>query len=157
MNSAINVVKELKEMLRQRVPSLEEFKALFTEILYTELITKGRGLLKYILTAFHKETMKAQTIDYSAMTIEHLIPQSRINQDGFTEKIIGQIGNLILVSSDANNKLGDKSFVEKKKILNSAGLILPAEIASADEWGVEQIVKRTESMAAKAYNKLWKI
>jgi len=91
------------------------------------------------------------------MTIEHLVPQSLIGQYGFTEQIVGQIGNLILVSGFANNKLGDKSFAEKKKILKDAGFTLPAEIAAADEWGADQIVKRTDSMAAQAYNKHWKI
>jgi len=157
MDSAVRVITELKAMLRKRVPSLDEFKALFTEILYTDRITKARGLVKYILTAFHKETEKTQTVDYSTMTIEHLVPQSRIGQDGFTELIVGQIGNLILVSPSANNKLGNKSYAEKKKVLMGAGFPLPAEIAAADEWGVEQIIQRTESMASKAYNKHWRI
>jgi hypothetical protein len=118
---------------------------------------KARGLVKYVLTAFHKETVKAQTVDYGTMTIEHLVPQSRIGQNGFTEKIVGQVGNLILVSGFANNKLGDKSFAEKKKILKDAGFALPAEIAAGAEWGVEQILRRTDRMAAEAYNKYWKI
>ena len=157
LDSAVGVITELKKMLRKRVPSLEEFKALFAEIVYTDRITKARGLVKYVLTAFHKETEKAQTVEYGTMTIEHLVPQSLIGQYGFTEQIVGQIGNLILVSGFANNKLGDKLFAEKKKILKDAGFTLPAEIAAADEWGADQIVKRTDSMAAQAYNKHWKI
>ena len=43
MDSAVRVITELKKMLRKRVPSLEEFKALFAEILYTDRITKARG------------------------------------------------------------------------------------------------------------------
>ena len=35
---------ELKTMLRKRVPSLDEFKALFSETLYTDRITKARGM-----------------------------------------------------------------------------------------------------------------
>jgi hypothetical protein len=157
MDSAVRVITELKTMLRKRVPSLDEFKALFMEILYTDRITKARGLVKYILTAFHKETEKTQTIDYNTMTIEHLVPQSRIGHDGFTEQTVGQIGNLILVSGFANKKLGNKSFVDKKKILTDAGFPLPAEITAADDWGVGQIVRRTERMATEAYNKHWRI
>ena len=157
MNSAVKVITELKTMLRKRVPSLDEFKALFMEILYTDRITKARGLVKYILTAFHKEIMKTQTIDYTTMTIEHLVPQSRIGQDGFTEQTVGQIGNLILVSGGANKKLGNKSFVDKKKILIEAGFPLPAEIGAADDWGVDEIKRRTERMSMAAYKKFWKI
>jgi uncharacterized protein with ParB-like and HNH nuclease domain len=157
MNSAVKVTSELKTMLRKRVPSLEEFKALFSEILYTDRITKARGLVKYILTAFHKETEKTQTVDYSAMTIEHLVPQSRIGKDGFTEQVVGQLGNLILVSAPANDKLANKPFVDKKKILADARFPLPADIAAADVWGIDQILSRTEAMAAEAYGKHWKI
>jgi len=157
MDSSVRVITELKTMLRERVPSLEEFKALFAEILYTDLITKARGLAKYILTAFHKVSEKTVTVDYSTMTIEHLVPQSRIGKNGLTEQIVGQIGNLILVSGPANNKLGNKSFAEKKKVLMGAGFSLPPEIVAAREWGAEQIIQRTDSMAVEAYNKHWRI
>jgi hypothetical protein len=56
-----------------------------------------------------------------------------------------------------NDKLGNKSFIEKKRILADAGFPLPAEIAAAGEWGIKQIVSRTETMAAEAYGKIWKI
>jgi uncharacterized protein with ParB-like and HNH nuclease domain len=157
VNAAVKVIAELKTMLRKRVPSLDEFKALFSETLYTDRITKSRGLVKYVLSVFHKEIMKAQSIDYSTMTIEHLIPQSKIGKDGFSEKTIGQIGNLILVSSSINTKLDNKSFIDKKKILTDAGFPLPTEITGASAWGVDQITKRTETMAIEAYEKYWKI
>jgi uncharacterized protein with ParB-like and HNH nuclease domain len=157
MDSALKVIKELKRMLRARVPSLDEFKALFAEIICTDRITKARGLAKYILTFFHKEAEKILTIDYSTMTIEHLAPQSQIGQNGLTEQIVGQIGNLILVSDPANTKLGNKPFAEKKKVLIDAGYSLPPEIAAAKEWGAEQIIRRTEKLAVEAYNKHWKI
>lgn len=113
--------------------------------------------MKYILTFFHKKAEKTLTVDYSTMTIEHLAPQSRIGQNGLTEQIVGQIGNLILVSDPANTKLGNKSFAEKKKVLIDAGFSLPSEIAAAKEWGAKQIIRRTEKLAVEAYNKLWKI
>jgi uncharacterized protein with ParB-like and HNH nuclease domain len=157
MNSTLRVIKELKRMLLERVPSLDEFNALFTEILCTDRITKSRGLVKYILTFFHKEAEKILTVDYSTMTIEHLAPQSRIGQNGLTEQIVGQIGNLILVSDPANTKLGNKPFAEKKKVLIEAGYSLPSEIVEAKEWGAEQIIRRTKNLAVEAYNKHWKI
>jgi hypothetical protein len=63
------------------------------------------------------------------MTIEHLVPQRRIGANGFSEEIVGQLGNLILVPSDLNTKLDDKSFKEKKKVLKAAGVIIPPEFA----------------------------
>jgi len=145
MDAALEVIKELKGMLRERTPSIDEFTALFPEILYTDQVTKGRALVKCLLTMFHSEQEKALTVEYDTMTIEHLVPQSRIGQDGLTENIVGQIGDLILVSAPANVKLGNKSFPEKKKILEIAGFSLPQEVANTDDWA--QMKSRAARMA----------
>ena len=157
MEALLRVIQELKAMLRDRVPSLEEFKALFAEIVYTDRLTKSRSLVKYILAAFHRKQQSAITVDYGSMTIEHLVPQSRIGEHGLTEQIVGQMGNFILVSATANTRLGNRPFREKKKVLEQVGFPLPLEIATAEDWGAEQITRRTEALAAEAYNKQWKI
>ena len=56
------------------------------------------------------------------MTIEHLVAQSLIGTDGFTDALVGQCGNLILVPEELNDKLADKSFTQKKAILAEADL-----------------------------------
>ncbi|TAJ93692.1 MAG: DUF262 domain-containing protein [Gammaproteobacteria bacterium] len=155
--TALSVIKELKEKLRDRVPVLGEFKALFPQIVYTDEITKQRALVKYILVGFDKAKTTGTTIDYDSMTIEHLVPQSCVGTGDFTEGIVGQLGNLILLSGDMNSKLGDKSFKEKKKILRVAGFVLPTEIASATDWTAQDIEARTQVLADRAYTKVWKI
>ena len=156
-NAAVQVIKELKEKLRERIPSLDEVKALFPEIVYTESLTKQRGLMKYILIGFHRKEVPGITTDYDAMTIEHLIPQSQIGTGEYTEHIIGQAGNLILVSNNLNAQLRDKNFQEKKKIILDAGCKLPPEIASASAWTPSDIKVRTEQMAIEAHNNIWTI
>ncbi len=156
-DSALVVLKELKEKLRKRVPSLEEVKALFPQILYTDEITKQRSLVKYILVCFDKAKKTAVTTDYDAMTIEHLVPQSAIGTGNFTEEIIGQLGNLILVSVDMNSKLGNKPFKEKKRILRAAHFPLQTSIDGAADWTATDIAKRTQALAVEAYEKVWKI
>jgi|GEM_PF-4404996 len=44
MNEALGVIKELKVKLRNRIPSIEEVKALFPEIVYTANITNNEIL-----------------------------------------------------------------------------------------------------------------
>ncbi len=156
-DTALAVLKELKEKLRKRVPVLEEVRALFPQILYTDEITKQRGLVKYILAGFDRATKTGVTTDYDSMTIEHLVPQSHIGTADFTEANVGQLGNLILVSGDMNSKLGDKPFKDKKRILQAAHFPLPSDIASIGDLTADKIVRRTQTLAERAYNSVWKI
>jgi len=157
VHEALRIIKELKKKLRDRIPSLEEVKALFPEIIFTDNITKQRGLVRYILARFDGQLSSAVPVDYEAMTIEHLASQSLIGTSGFTEDIVGQVGNLILVSGDLNQKLRNKMFSEKKQILQAANFPLPRDIAAASDWSPQNIISRTESMAVESYNELWKI
>ncbi len=157
LNSALKLIKELKSKMRERVPAFDEVKALFPQIIYTDQVTKQRGLVKYILIYFDKLTSSGVTVDYDTMTVEHLVPQSQIGSGAFTEDIVGQVGNLILVSSALNERLSNKPFTEKKRILQESGYPLQPEIAKASDWTVAKITTRTEQMARDAYNSVWKI
>lgn len=153
---ALLAAKELKGKLRQRIPVVEEVKALFPQILFTDSITKQKPLVKYILRKFLELEKGGIAIDYESMTIEHLVPQSQIKSGAFSEEIVGQLGNLVLVSSNFNNSLMDKKFPEKKAMLKAAGL-LPADLENVDDLTTEIIRARTQSMAEEAHTKIWKI
>jgi len=155
--TAVEVIKDLKQKLRDRVPSIEEVKALLPNIIYTDNVTKQKKLVKYILAGFDKQIGLPMAVDYDLMTIEHLASQSLIGTSGYVEGVIGQIGNLLLVTEELNVKLKDRSFGEKKKILKETGFKLPAEIESATEWGPNEIATRTGSLADRAYKDVWKI
>lgn len=154
---ALKIIKELRNKLHERIPSLEEVKALFPEIVYTDNLTKQRNLIRYILINIYKQQSLGIPIDWNAVTIEHVIPQSGIGTEDLTENIVGQLGNLILVSSEINEKLKNRSFGEKKKILIDAKYQLPDDISSASKWTKTEIVNRTARLAELSYNTIWKI
>ncbi len=154
---AVSVIKDLKKKLRKRIPSLEEVRALFPKLLYTDNLTKQKKLVKYMLSCFHKASRRSEAIDCSSMTIEHLVPQSLIAQGTFSDQIIGQAGNLILVTDELNTKLKNKSFKQKKNILIDAGYRLDSDIQSATDWTANDIEARTLRMADEAYNSVWRI
>lgn len=156
-DEAVAVIGELRQKLGERVPSLDEFKALFPNLIYTENVTKERRLMKYTLVGLHKASPPPLSVDYEAMTVEHLVPQSAIGTGEFTDALVGQSGNLILVPSDLNDKLADKSFADKKAVLEAAKYGLPDDIKEASDWGKEQIEARTGALAEQAYNEIWKI
>jgi uncharacterized protein with ParB-like and HNH nuclease domain len=156
-HAAVIVINELKAKLRGRIPGLDEVKALFPTIIFTESQTKQRNLVRYILAGFQTASIASVTIDFDGMTIEHLVPQSQIGSGGFTEELVGQVGNLILVPSKLNEKLANKSFKEKKKILQSAAVSLPVEFAGLSDLSPREIQSRTANLAELAFKKVWKI
>lgn len=151
------IAKDLKQKLRERVPSYEQVKAAFPEIIYTKNYTKQRSLVKYILMSLAKAHTSAVVVDYDSMTIEHLVPQNKIGDGEWTDEIVGQIGNLVLVPERLNNALRDKPFKDKKKILLEKKTILDSAILKAEEWTIDCIKKRTDDIAEKAFKKIWKI
>lgn len=128
---AVSVIQELRRKLRSRVPSIEEFKALFPTIIVTENVTKQKKLVKYVLVGLDRFEKEDSTIDYDQMTIEHLAPQSLIGRIRYDDALIGQFGNLILISEELNGKLRDRPFKDKKRILQDSDYSLPKCIASA--------------------------
>jgi hypothetical protein len=126
-------------------------------MVFTDTQTKQRSLVKYTLSGFLAHSLASVTIDFGGMTIEHLAPQSLIGTGSFSEEVIGQLGNLILVPSGLNTKLADKPFKEKKKILENAGVALPPEFAKLTALTPETIQTRTATLAELAYQQVWKI
>jgi uncharacterized protein with ParB-like and HNH nuclease domain len=155
--TAIQVIKDLKSKLIGRIPKVDEFKALFQEIIYTDNVTKQKKLVKYILVALDRAPLSPTVVDYEQMSIEHLAPQSLIGSSGYDDESIGQIGNLLLVSTALNEKLKNKPFKDKKKLLTDNGYKLPDDIKNATNWGGVEIRRRTELLAEKAYDKVWKL
>ena len=153
----VRIINDMKDKLRKRIPSVDEVQALFPEHIYTYNFTKERKLLKYILVCFDRHVNTSTTIDYEKMTIEHLIPQSSISATGYKDEIVGQIGNLIIVPDDINFKLKDKSFTEKKALLQAEGASIPLEISEAEEWNKEKIETRTRKLVNQAYTEVWRI
>ena len=87
------------------------------------------------------------------MSIEHLMPQSSAT----SADAVGQLGNLILVSEDVNQKLGNKTFPAKKKILENANVILDEFIAPRSRWDAKAVEDHTNWLAKMAYTKIWKV
>lgn len=155
--SAAIIIAEMRDKLRERVPSEAEFVALFPELIYTNKVSKQRSLVKYVLVEFAKHNKTAFPADYADLTIEHIAPQSAINDSEWSHETVGQLGNLLLVTSEINGKLKDKDFNTKKKLLKDAGYPLPQELADAKVWTPKEIDARTASLAKQAFDVVWKI
>lgn len=156
-NIASAEIRSLVEKLKQRVPAASEFDAAFEQIMYTDSLTSQRALVRYILSkvALHESLPVIGSTD--ELTIEHLIPQNKIDGKKWPEEIVGQVGNLILVDLDTNAELGTKSFREKKRILLKKGYKIPKEFSDQNQLTPELIRKRTQNLSESARKTIWKV
>lgn len=156
---ATPVLNELKKKLKERVPSEQEFLALFPELIYTNTVSKQRALVKYVLARIARFEGHAFPVDRDELTIEHLHPQSKIDGSKWADEVVGQLGNLILVPKELNDKLENKSFADKKVILkaNKCDELLPDYFWSAGDLTPDLVVRRTRDIGTIAYNSVWRI
>ena len=150
------VLSELKKSIIKKIPEYNQFEADFSNIEYINKKTRSKNLLKYILARFLSKKSIGVSIDYDAMTIEHLLPQSK--QNALNSHNIGSIGNLILVDAKTNSEeLRDYDFKKKKDVLMSKNYPLEEYIKDSVSWSSEEINKRTKIMCKEAYLSLWKV
>ena len=126
----LKCLSELKNKLRDRKPSYQEFEATFLEIAYTNKFTKQKKLVQYILAKIDRSQSAGIHIDYERMTIEHLAPQNPGSKGAVTAKWVGSLGNLIFVDAAVNNKLANKDFAAKMKVLANTSVYLDASQSS---------------------------
>ena len=160
-NDKANSLSGLKTKLRDKVPSLGEFKANFSEIFTTSKISKHKSLVRYILIKYdqYNREMNGQnlSIDYESLTIEHIYPENPTAIPKLPDEQVGLIGNLILVDHKLNDKLGTKPFEEKKKVLVASDLFIDDDIKSANSWELTEITRRTDNIAEICYSSIFKI
>jgi hypothetical protein len=89
------------------------------------------------------------------MTIEHLAAQNAFGPNPISDERCAEIGNLILLDHELNEKLGNEPFPEKLKIIQNSIMQLESAITKAQKWSDTEISKRTERLATLAYNKVW--
>lgn len=159
-SSRLAVIRELRQKMREKLPTFDEFYANFKIFKFTNGFTKQKKTIFYILSKFDGfYNRNAASIHYDLMTIEHILPQNPTssmklpNQDEY----VGLIGNLILVSEEMNNNLGTKSFPEKQFTLQSSSVYVDEKIVNATNWTESEIEARTLFIAQKAYNEVFKI
>lgn len=97
-------------------------------------------------------------VDLSSLNIEHIMPQtqseywarvSEMDIDNYS-KIVNVLGNLTLAAKPDNSKMSNKTFDDKKKILESTKhLKLNSDILQKDSWTVDDIHQRTQILVDK--------
>jgi hypothetical protein len=154
----IKVLSDLKQKLRSKIPTYKEFEANFNEIYYSDIFTKQKKLVQYILGKFSMFYSEGIAINPDKMTIEHLAPQNpRQPFAKIPAKNIARLGNLVYVCEDLNKKLDNKLFPDKIALLVKSHTPIDEYLRHSKKWGIQEIDHRTKLLSKTAYEKIWKI
>ena len=153
----VAIIRDLVGKLRGKRPPYQEFEANFRSILCSEKFTKRKALVRYILRKVTPASPGGVAVDWEGMTIEHLACQSIPKGSGLTDEQVAEMGNLLLVGSDLNDKLKAKPFLEKMRILREENVRVDPYLLRQKEWTAREIRKRTHVLAKEAFDRIWRI
>lgn len=140
---------EVKAILSRLIPTDTEFKIAFIS---SGKLTLNRA--KYVLAMLEKAAdakfgRPERALDWTstAVTIEHVLPQSSAGSDDALQVKIDEIGNLALLEKRLNHQLGSKPFEDKRDAYRASDFGLTKELADLDSWTTDQVTSRTASFA----------
>lgn len=153
-------INSINNALRGTYPNDKDFKEDFR--LKSMRTLQSPKKARYLLGEIEMSIDKTNAIDFSLLTLEHILPESPDGQwidyfgkDDYNEHI-DRLGNMTLVSKDLNKELNRKKFDDKKETLKSSHLKITNKIQEYKNWNAESVNDRQNWMANFALQR-WKI
>lgn len=151
---------ELLPTLKKVYLSDSRFLNSFSE--FTVSTRNRKNLAKHILFEIEhqmsREDYRVQSAKYS---LEHIVPENP--EDGWDEfdnrvkdLFLWRLGNLALLDSKANKRIGNQPFAEKRAVYKSSSFKITQGCAEYDEWTPREINQRQREMATIA-SAIWRI
>lgn len=158
-------IEAMRRYLADQSPSDPEFKA---GIENKRVRLNERT--KYMLIKLEEEYYGGSISNKLDYDIEHIAPRASFSAKKYsswpqyldtTEATFEQhrdlLGNLTLLESNKNVKIGNSPFENKKQTYRESNSVMTNRIAEEwDEWGIEQINNRTSELAETATN-VWSL
>lgn len=140
---------DVREILSKLIPTDTEFKIAFGS---SSRLRLSRA--KYMLAMLEKASdaksgRPERALDWTstAVTIEHVLPQSAGRMDDALQLKIDEIGNLTLLEKRLNHQLGSKPFDEKRESYRASDFRLTKQLAELSNWKTSDITDRTAEFA----------
>jgi uncharacterized protein with ParB-like and HNH nuclease domain len=151
--NAKDIINTLKESLTSRMPDEAVFTDKFKDLKFYNGYTRDKKLIQYIFNKIERSKLATNELAPENISLEHILPQSKNDKE-----IIGEIGNLLPLSQELNEKAKDKSVIDKLSIYQKSQYALPKEFADEHiiPWNPTTIAKRTEILAKYCYTDIWK-
>ncbi len=158
-NAKHSVIREMAAKLEDRMPSIDEFKASFDSKLYfASTETKQKKLVQYVLRKIELNKQN-YNVDLNNISLEHIYPENpNSDWESLSDKdLFKNIGNLVILDSNINSKVGSKDYTAKKTIiLKESTLISTKEVFDENSlWTGSEIKKRRDLIVALMYKDIW--
>lgn len=150
--SEVSIIDLLCNMFyKMRLPNNDEVKR---ELLIMNFYEARKKYSKFILGKIEENNTKV-AVDFRnpKITIEHVMPQKLTsswrsdlgkNHEQVQKTYLHNIGNLIL--TEFNSEIGNKSFADKKKKLNTSSLNYRLDVIDKKVWNETSIKKHQKNM-----------
>ncbi|MEU1849733.1 DUF262 domain-containing protein [Streptomyces sp. NPDC019990] len=164
----VTTTAQVRLRVEDLIPSDTDFREQFA------LATVGRSdskLARYYLSALETTRRKESQPEFvpnsnpSQVNLEHVFPQNAKEADweDFIKKSgdkqdaaswVYRIGNMVLLQTGVNSKIGNKSFAEKVEVFKASGFELTRKVGEKNEWTPDSIRLRQTVLAGLAV-KTW--
>lgn len=156
----LSSINTINNALKSTYPSDEDFKEDFR--LKSMRTLQSPKKARYLLSEIEVSIDKTNAIDFSLLTLEHILPESPnghwidyFGKNDYNEHI-DRLGNMTLASKELNKDLDRKNFNEKKKILEGTNLKITEKVQEYENWNSDSVNDRQSWMASFALQR-WKI
>ncbi|MBK1837841.1 DUF262 domain-containing protein [Azospirillum sp. YIM B02556] len=156
-------LQQILEGLRGVYVSDASFHAAFSEKSIGTLQSRNRKIVRYILCSLERQ-MSGIDLDYesSSFNVEHICP---VNPSGgwsaFTdeevETLTSRLGNMTLLQTSTNKRLGNAEYVDKRPIYAESIYALTREIAENHEEWMPRAVSQRQKAMAKIATAVWRV
>jgi hypothetical protein len=151
----IEKARELRERMKDYVPTDEEFQTAFE----TARVSRAR-LARYYLRALEKTAKGEREAEFvpneevQDVTLDHVLPLSPGDdwniRDEEAEAVQKLLGNMVLMRASDNRDVGNKSFAEKVQAYARSGYFTTKMVADEIKWGIDEIKTRQITLAELA-------
>jgi len=156
----ISTARELFESLKSIYINDEQFVSDFSQVSLNT--RRNKKIVKYILISIeNKISGNTYDINDSSISIEHILPENPNEEwkssfkNGDIGDYIYRLGNLTLLNSSDNRRIGNKSFEKKLEVYKESRFVITNTI-NCSEWNNESILNRQKQLAEIARD-IWRL
>lgn len=91
-----------------------------------------------------------QGINLSNITLEHISAQNPEDVEPDMQPLLHTVGNLTLLAEGENDRARNRTFADKREILNASNLRLNRKLAELEEWNAEKATERQNEIIRQA-------
>lgn len=148
------ILKELFEKLKNKIPTIDIYKSKFENLKFTDTFTKDKRLIQYIFSTLENSLKLTGELKTFNISLEHIETQKN------SAVWASQMGNLLPLDSGLNSKIGNSTLEKKLPVLAKSELLLVKEFCkkykTSKVWTEKMSDQRTEDLANLTY-KIWKM